>query len=261
LNSVQPKKYSTKDIFADRSRYGGLRAVIDPNDNIGRRNYYLDILSSSLIKRKIPSHTGRVLDFGCGNGRIAKAIAQSNVDEIWGVDITPSLIEEAEGIPSNRKRKVFHFKVIEQAPPYPLEKEYFDMVICCWVLQHINNDNVVREVFKELFRVLKRGGTLVTFDRTSAVRCVQHLNDEPYTTIRTIAEEEMLANEAGFQLESTRIVWIVGRFWQRVLNRFNWSIWWPFIPFMVWWDLHFCNHPFPKEGERAECLYTMKKSK
>jgi SAM-dependent methyltransferase len=257
LSGAQHNKHSSVDIFGDRSRYGGLRAVIDPNDRSGLWNRYLDLLSKRLMKGGIPPGTLRLLDFGCGNGRILKAVARSNMDDICGVDVIPNLIEEAKkGVFCQRP---IRFKVIEENPPYPLDNEYFDTVICCWVLQHINDDEVVRSVLKELFRVLRRGGTLVTFDRTSQTRIVQELNGRAYTTIRTIVEEKTLAEEAGFELESVRVVWIAGRFWQRVVQKYAWRVWRPFIPFMVWWDLGFGGHPFPREGERAECLYTMRK--
>ena len=257
MNRSREDHSSTQLIFEERARYGGLRAVIDPNDRVGRRNYYLDRLSSRIIKEGIPSHANRLLDFGCGNGRLLRRIARSRINDLWGVDITPSLIEEARRIVSLKER--VHFEVIEPALPYPLASEYFDAVICCWVFQHINDDEVVRDILKELFRLLKKGGILVTFDRTSPKRMVQDLNGRPYTTIRTMAEEEALAKETGFLSERTRIVWIAGRLWQRILSRFDWPVWWPFIPAMAWWDLHLCRHPLPKEGERAECLYIFKK--
>ena len=37
---------------------------------------------------------GRALDFGCGVGRLTQALA-ARFDEVWGVDIAPSMIEMA----------------------------------------------------------------------------------------------------------------------------------------------------------------------
>ena len=51
-------------------------------------------LVDRLTELGLPTH-GVVLDFGCGVGRLTQAFAD-HFDEVWGIDIAPSMIEGAE---------------------------------------------------------------------------------------------------------------------------------------------------------------------
>jgi 2-polyprenyl-3-methyl-5-hydroxy-6-metoxy-1,4-benzoquinol methylase len=58
--------------------------------------------------QKIPRPNGRALDFGCGLGRLTRALA-SYYDEAWGVDISTEMIDQAwYGAPRNCRFATVH---------------------------------------------------------------------------------------------------------------------------------------------------------
>ena len=92
--------------------------------------------------------TGRVLDVGCGDGRLMKAIAHSGA-EPFGVDISRLLL----------RRAVTHGPVVQGSLP-SLEwftDDSFDGAVVSLVLEHIS-DHIA--LFAELARVVRQGGSL-----------------------------------------------------------------------------------------------------
>jgi ubiquinone/menaquinone biosynthesis C-methylase UbiE len=98
----------------------------------------------------------RVLDVGCGTGRLAAALAQSADAEVAAVDPEPAMLEVARGrVPAG--------VAIEQARAerLPFADEFFDRVVL-WLVVHLVDRPAA---FGEAARVLARGGklALVTF--------------------------------------------------------------------------------------------------
>ena len=61
------------EFWEHQSGLPGLRSVIDPNDRRGWKTAYLDRLHKAAIARHLDFQPrDRVLDFGCGIGRIAR---------------------------------------------------------------------------------------------------------------------------------------------------------------------------------------------
>lgn len=97
------------------------------------------------------------LDFGCGVGRLTRAIA-SHCPECWGVDISPTMIqlagEYSKDIPECR------FIVNEGERLEGLQNSYFGFIYTSIVLQHMTEKYALGYI-RELMRVLKPGGVLV----------------------------------------------------------------------------------------------------
>lgn len=100
---------------------------------------------------------GVVLDFGCGVGRLTQAFGD-HFDEVWGLDIAPSMIEGAEAF--NRHGSRVHYVVNDQPDLSRFEDETFDLVFSVIVLQHIRPDLSLGYV-REFFRICKPGGAVV----------------------------------------------------------------------------------------------------
>ena len=95
----------------------------------------------------------RVLDLGCGNGRLLMLLAEKSV-EYLGVDFSEKLIEQAR---VNRPDKEF---AVMDALDLKLPDDAFDVVICVSVLNHIPLDK--QNLFvANVKRVLKPGGVLL----------------------------------------------------------------------------------------------------
>lgn len=87
----------------------------------------------------------RVLDFGCGTGRLAGDLSKIGYDA-YGCDI----IAAPEG------RDPDHFRQIQRAPyRLPFDDNSFDVIISTSVLEHARNPE---EYFPEIHRLLKVGG-------------------------------------------------------------------------------------------------------
>jgi SAM-dependent methyltransferase len=105
----------------------------------------------------------RVLDVGCGPGRLAlmAAAAVGASGEVRGIDPAPEMIELArrraapEGAPVR-----FDVGVIE-ALPYP--SDCFDVVLSSMMLHHLP-DSLKRRGLAEVHRVLKPAGRFVAVD-------------------------------------------------------------------------------------------------
>ncbi len=95
---------------------------------------------------------GKVLDFGCGNGRFA---ALFNKAEYFGIDISEELIKIAKNKFPNKKFYVFDGLNI------PFENNFFDFVFSIAVFHHIPSKALRQEVLLELKRVLKPEGLLL----------------------------------------------------------------------------------------------------
>lgn len=98
----------------------------------------------------------RVLDFGCGAGRLANAIA-AHAEEVVGIDIAESMIDEANRI--NRQPDRVRF-VAYDGWRLPLDDESFDSVVSLISIQH-SPPAVQLACLVELQRVVRPGGVLV----------------------------------------------------------------------------------------------------
>lgn len=110
--------------------------------------------------------SGVALDFGCGVGRLTQAFAD-HYDEVWGIDIAPSMIEGAEAF--NRHGPRVHYVVNDTSDLSGFDDESLDLVFSVIVLQHIRPDIALGYV-REFFRICKPGGAVV-FQIPSHMTC------------------------------------------------------------------------------------------
>ena len=101
--------------------------------------------------------TSPALDFGCGVGRLTRAMAEY-FPECCGVDISPTMISMAQEL--NRDRPRCHFQLNEDTRLKRLQDNYFGFIYTSLVLQHIAPP-CSHQYIAELVRVLKPGGVLI----------------------------------------------------------------------------------------------------
>jgi SAM-dependent methyltransferase len=101
--------------------------------------------------------TAPALDFGCGVGRLTRALTQ-HFTECWGVDISPTMIELAKDFHKRNPR--CHFCINQTANLQKFSDAYFGFVYTSIVLQHIAR-RYAESYIKELIRVLKPGGIFI----------------------------------------------------------------------------------------------------
>lgn len=100
---------------------------------------------------------GKVLDFGCGPGRLSQALAQYFA-EVWGVDVSSKMIELAHKF--NRQGNRCQYVVNSRSDLSLFAPQSFDFIYSRLVLQHIPNRFSLRFV-REFMRILKPGGVAV----------------------------------------------------------------------------------------------------
>jgi ubiquinone/menaquinone biosynthesis C-methylase UbiE len=117
----------------------------------------IDRLFETADRLGMPTGRERALDFGCGAGRLTRALAP-RFHEVVGVDISERMLEEARR--TNDDVPVCRF-VLNDAPDLSqFENETFDLVYTSIVLQHVDDEAVIRSYVQEFVRVLRPGGLL-----------------------------------------------------------------------------------------------------
>lgn len=98
----------------------------------------------------------RVLDFGCGVGRLSKALSE-HVPSVVGVDIAGSMLKIARELNPDRERA--EFRQID-GRQLPFADDSFDSAISLTVLQH-SPPQIQIAALAELVRVVRPGGLVV----------------------------------------------------------------------------------------------------
>lgn len=97
----------------------------------------------------------RVLDFGCGVGRMSNALAAQGF-QVVGVDIAASMVERAESLNAHPDRLSF---VAYDGDELPFPDDSFDSAVSLIVLQHCGPREQVGAIM-QLQRVVRPGGSL-----------------------------------------------------------------------------------------------------
>ena len=104
---------------------------------------------------RLPQRNERALDFGCGVGRLARALA-SRFGHVDGVDISEEMIRRARELNRDRPRLTF-----TTSAEVPFADETFDFVCSLLVLQHLPSRELALHYVREFVRVLRQGGLAV----------------------------------------------------------------------------------------------------
>lgn len=110
----------------------------------------------------------KVLDVGCGNGRLAQRLDQAALGITYvGIDCAPELIEIAAARTAHLQHVRVHLRVADITqcgwadalePPF---QPPFDVIAALAVLHHIPGFELRRQVLSNLGALLRPGGTLV----------------------------------------------------------------------------------------------------
>lgn len=116
------------------------------------------------VIKELINFSGKILDVGCGNGKITNEIAEKG-EFVVGMDISKGMISKA------KKEKAFF--IIADACSLPFKDDSFDIVISITVLQDIKEPlkalKEMKRVCKEriLLSVLKRN-----WNREKLYKCI-----------------------------------------------------------------------------------------
>jgi SAM-dependent methyltransferase len=108
--------------------------------------------------RQLVPRTSRVLDYGCGYGRILAELQVLGYANLLGVDTFSELIERGASLHPALDLRFFN------GGPLPFADESFDAVLLVAVLTCIPGDETQRRIVAEATRVLSSGGVLCLAD-------------------------------------------------------------------------------------------------
>lgn len=136
----------------------------------------------------------KVLDFGCGDGRLAYELARCGIQEIVGVDISERAIAFAKAFNIDNKKAKFYCIDIADLPEHD-----FDVAIAMEVLEHIPDNQIERVLQSIRQRLLPNGHFVISVPTKNLPRPAKHYRHY---------DEEVLREQVGhlFKIEDIKYV-------------------------------------------------------
>ena len=122
--------------------------------NKKRFDFNRDIEVPAMIKMIGPVRSKTILDIGCGFGDHAKTLSKKNPKKIIGFDVSKELVKIAK----NLNIKNAEFYVGDMNKKLKFKDSTFDIVFSSLAIHYAKDIN---KLFKEVKRVLKKGGIFV----------------------------------------------------------------------------------------------------
>jgi SAM-dependent methyltransferase len=137
-----------------------------------------------------PARRERALDFGCGVGRLTRALA-TRFRQVSGVDISPRMVEQARELNDHVPNASF-------APTTDLPEAEYDLVVANLVLQHLPSEALAREYIRHLVRAARSDG-LVIFQLPTNVPLVHRIQPRRrvYAALRGLGVKPQALAKAG----------------------------------------------------------------
>ncbi len=117
----------------------------------------IDSLMAEGVRHGVPARSSRAVDFGCGVGRLTRALG-TYATQVIGLDVSSSMIEQA--IDLNSGRSGLEFVVHRDTDLHVIDDDSQDIVCSLLVLQHIPSIPLIENYLREFVRVLAPGGFL-----------------------------------------------------------------------------------------------------
>jgi SAM-dependent methyltransferase len=107
-----------------------------------------------------PARRGTALDFGCGLGRLTRALAP-HFERTYGIDVASTMIEKAQQLDTALGESGAVFMRHDDEDLSWFESGSVDFLSCLLVLQHLPSRDAIEGYLREFVRVLGPGGVAV----------------------------------------------------------------------------------------------------
>lgn len=124
------------------------------SENVQDSKFTTPLPSKSFLTKYIPKG-GKVLDFGCGYGRLTKLLVEYGYDVI-AVDISKPLVDKAKKLCPDAKYRVLSLQEYDPEPDGP-----FDGILILAVIENIISLKERKDLVHKVSRSLKKGGVLI----------------------------------------------------------------------------------------------------
>lgn len=147
----------------------------------------------------------KIIDYGCGAGRSTRYLKSLGMADVLGFDISEEMIQQAKISDPNG-----NYQLISSAS-IPVNDESFDLALMSFVTLAIDNKNEIIRIFKELDRVLKKGGILLCLTVSEVFwnpkrRWISYEQDYPENYFPKSGQKSRL-KITGINLELTDSYW------------------------------------------------------
>ncbi|MCX5848711.1 MAG: class I SAM-dependent methyltransferase [Deltaproteobacteria bacterium] len=205
------------NIWQDRAKKDeNYSSVIDPKDKSGLKAAYMKIIHEGAIKSFIKEIKPgeKVLDFGCGTGRILEYDLFLNAD-YYGVDISPEMIKNARRKWENRPHVNFY---CYNGISLPFKHKTFNYIITTWVFQHIVEDNKLKELIAELAKLLRPNGALLFIEQIRDNEYIEILNGVPFKKYRTARHYKEICRHKFAEINYELVPGVGNGFFYRIMS-------------------------------------------
>lgn len=152
----------------------------------------------------------RALDVACGPGIVVEALGKRGGDVV-GCDVTPAMLAKAAARAAAAGLRNTHF-LPGRAEALPFENECFDAVVSRSALHHFADPSAA---IREMARVVRPGGRVVTVDVTSAEmredgdlhNALEIIRDPSHVRMLPRTELHHILADAGLHVEHA-VTWV-----------------------------------------------------
>ena len=176
---------------------------------------------------KIPKNVNSILDVGCGNGWVAKEFLPKG-KQVYSLDISVTNPSKAKKLYPGEK----HFGITADSFHLPFNDNSFDCVISSEIIEHVYDP---AEFINELFRVVKKGGSLIITtpykEKLIYYLCIHCNQKTPANAhIHSFDEKKIESLYSGNDLESFKYE----TFGNKILLFLRTYVILQFFPFWLW---------------------------
>ena len=203
-----------RERYEERGRRAGrIDAVLDasPHISVRRANIYRDYITRNAVVRAVqPAPADRILDYGCGTGRLSLEMARY-AREVHGVDIADSMLQQARNWAQETRLGNVTFGRPESATGQ-FQKAFTFGVMC-----H-HDDQALEIALANLRGLIEPGGRLFLLEQVRS----EEKTFEDFYRQRARAAYPEFADRAGFRLVRQQPVFRMPSYGLALWNR------WPF---------------------------------
>lgn len=148
------------DAYEGYNREGRYRLWDTSNPGYARMVRERDRLLLRLLRASVPNANARILDLGCGDGRLS-SLARSggvSIGQWTGVDLSAEAVDVAAA------RNPLDRFVVASVDDLAFESESFDVAIASTLFSSLPSRTFEKAAAREVSRVLVRGGWLIWYD-------------------------------------------------------------------------------------------------
>lgn len=122
-----------------------------------------ELLGYTWLLRTLESYQGKdqkILDYGCGPGKVAMRLAELGNRRILAVDTSLAMLEIAR---RHRAHNAIEYRLIQNGLSF-LDAASISAAFACFVFINIGSDKQISEIMSEIYRVLRKGAPFLIVD-------------------------------------------------------------------------------------------------